>query len=144
MRRRLGLVLAVVLVVALLAGCSGGGLTDADFKIYDEDGNVTQEFTSEGTVRRFYDKDGNVTEEMVDEGGNVLAVLSGEVTSKKIGQGSTLEEVKQAYEGIEPARVMGDEEMFFYVSGDKELVIIVSDGIVEDLGMFRGDARQLK
>ena len=78
MKRKIGLVLAVALVLAGLVGCAGGGLTDADFDLYDEDGKV---------VKKFEDSEDIHAEE-------------GEFTSKKIKIGSTVQEFEDAYKDI--------------------------------------------
>lgn len=82
MRRRIGMMLAAILALACLVGCSEGGLSDRDFMIYDENGNVTKKM------------------EDTAEGYHIMATKEGEYTSRKIGVGSTEEELKEAYGDI--------------------------------------------
>ena len=87
MRRRIGMMLAAILALACLVGCSEGGLSDRDFMIYDENGNVTKKM------------------EDTAEGYHIMATKEGEYTSRKIGVGSTEEELKEAYGDIDPVRL---------------------------------------
>lgn len=105
MKRKIGIVLAVMLVVACLVGCAGGGLTDADFKAYDEDGKVTKQ---------------------IDDDTFSFGFEEGEMTHRKIKLGSTEEEFKKAYEDIlELARFSGG---YIWEREGKKLIIGFDEG----------------
>ena len=80
MKRKLAIILAAVMAMVCLAGCSGATLEDKDFQLYDYDGNILE-----------LNEDPN--------GWKTLSIGEGDegVTSRGIKVGSTLEEVKKAY-----------------------------------------------
>lgn len=78
MKRTCWIALTLALVLICLAGCSGG-LQAEEFYVYDANGNVKTTFDD------------------LSEEGAMINLLEGDFTYRKIGLGSTKEEVMQAY-----------------------------------------------
>ena len=81
MKRKLAIILAAVMALVCLAGCSGSSLTEDDFAFYDDSGEKLRftEYDSGVKTSRAHDTD---------------------QTSRGIKLGSTLEDVKKAYADV--------------------------------------------
>ena len=82
MKRKIGIGLVIVMMLAGLVGCAAGKLEEEDFKLYDKDGKELEIWEDMAT---------NFKTQNADEGDH---------TSRGIVVGSTLEELKEAYKDV--------------------------------------------